>query len=154
MAFLEGCSCRVWALDGWVDDGRATLVNNRISDVGFALFANNFAATHSLDERVEQFKQCRISVGTNLPCTVFGDFEYPGDALPTHMWLEYGPWIYDTIPGRALVRKLATAQSRVSPGCVDGAYNANQVGRVDSYLSVAQVGVLDRAVWVNDEFMP
>jgi hypothetical protein len=151
MAFLEGCSCRVWALDGWVNDTLSNAVNNEIADVGNALLLNGFVGSH--DAKAQQFKQCRISPQVAIPCVIYGEFEYPGDVTPTHMWLEYGAWIYDTIPGAPLRRKVATPASRIHPPSAYQ-YHPNQVGSASWYLSASHLAVLERAVWVNNEFMP
>jgi hypothetical protein len=151
MAFLEGCSCRVWAIDGWVNDAISHAVNNQIADVGTGLLVNGFNGSH--DAKLAQFKQCRISAQVAVPCVIYGEFEYQDDVTPTHMWLEYGPYIYDTIPGAPLRRKVATPASRIHPPSAYQ-YDPNQVGSALWYLTTAHLAVLERAVWVNNEFMP
>jgi hypothetical protein len=74
MAFLEGCSCRVWAIDGWVNDAISNAVNNQIADVGTGLLVNRFAGSH--DAKLREFKQCRISAQVAVPCVIYGEFEY------------------------------------------------------------------------------
>jgi hypothetical protein len=69
------------------------------------------------------------------------------------MWLEYGPYIYDTIPGAPLRRKVATPTSRIHPPSAYQ-YDPDQVGSALWYLTRAHLDVLARAVWVNNEFMP
>lgn len=155
MAFIDGCSCRVWALDGWFNDLTAAAVNGRIDALGTGLAINNGGAGLNLSEILVLYKACRVSgPSTAIPCVVYGEFEYQTDVLPTHMWLETGAYIYDTIPGFPLRRKVATPTSRRSPGCVDGVYPPHLIGSFNWFLSPGHVAVLDRAVWNNDEFMP
>lgn len=151
MAFIDGCSCRVWAIDGWVNDVLAHAVNTQISQIGMGLFLGNFAGTH--DEKVREFKQCRLSPQVAVPCVLYGEFEFAADVTPTHMWLEYGAYIYDTIPGAPLRRKVATPVSRRHPPSAY-LYEPEQVGSCLWYLSASHLAVLERAQWVNDAFMP
>lgn len=142
MSFNLGCSCRVWAIDGWVNDGQATNVNNNIVALGTMLFTENYAGTH--DQKVTQFLPARMSAATTHNCIIYGEFEYQADVTPTHMWMEYLGYIYDTIPGNPLCRVIATATNRRHPP--SGAlYNANQIGSVNYYLSQAQETILNNA---------
>jgi len=141
--FIDGCSCRVWAIDGWINEVRSTNLNHLIEAKGTELYLEGFHGNRHV--KVAQFVALRTAVATARPCIIYGEFDSAADKLPTHMWLEYGGYIYDTIPGFRLRRRPATAESRRSPGCVDGAYQANKVGAVDSYLSVNQYAVLQDA---------
>lgn len=143
MPFVEACSCRVWAIDGWVDDATSKLVNDDISTIGTMLFSENYAGTHN--EKVAQFLPSRHSVTTSHQCVIYGEFEFPGDVTPTHMWMEYQGYIYDTIPGAPLRRIPATALSRLHPPSCGGAFAPGQIGRVDYTLSSAHIAILGRA---------
>ncbi len=141
--FIDGCSCRVWAIDGWINEERSTNLNHLIEARGTALYLEGFKGNRHV--KVAQFVALRTAVSTARPCVIYGEFDSAADKLPTHMWLEYDGYIYDTIPGFRLRRKLATEVSRRSPGCVDGLYPANKVGVVESTLSVNQYAVIQAA---------
>lgn len=142
MGFKLGCSCRVWAIDGWVDDGQATVVNDNISALGMMLLTENYDGTR--DQKVSQFLPARMSAATSHSCIVYGEFEFPNDVTPTHMWLEYSGYICDTIPGAPLRRKIATPTSRRHPPSAY-LYAANQIGSVAYRLSLAQTNILAAA---------
>jgi hypothetical protein len=146
MSFDEGCSCRVWAIDGWVGDAQADQVNGDIVEIGTMLLQEGFNGT--LNEKVAQFLPSRRSKTLDLPCIIYGEFEYVTDVTPTHMWLEYQNFIYDTIPGFPLVRLPATPTNRRGPGCVNGEYPENVIGSVNYTLSQAQLDIISGAVWV------
>ena len=158
--FIDGCSCRVWAIDGWINEERSTNLNHLIEAKGTTLYMEGYKGNRHA--KVGQFVALRTAVNTALPCVIYGEFDSAADKLPTHMWLEYDGYIYDTIPGFRLRRKPATAVSRRSPGCVDGMYAANKVGAVAHCLSANQYAVLQAAAgnWVAvigagcDEFTP
>ena len=154
MAFVDGCSCRVWALDGWVNDAVALNVNTNIENLGFALFNQQFAGTLSV--KLALYQQCRVTPAVNNQCTVYGDFDTENDILPTHMWLEYNGWIYDTIPGHPLRRKSASSRSRLHPGCVIQAYPAELVGSMVWTLTTAHLHVLNQSQnrWNDNAFYP
>jgi hypothetical protein len=109
----------------------------------------------SLTSKVEKFKECRVSPSLEtFRCVIYGEFEFKADVTPTHMWLEYNGYIYDTIPGLPLRRKQANPTSRLSPGCVDGQYDPTHVASSKWFLSASHMAVLLTAQWVNDEYMP
>ncbi len=153
--FIDGCSCRVWAIDGWETYALASAFNNKIDVFGNRLWTSGSAALKSLDEKVELFVGLRDSrlAAHDKRCTIYGFFEYPTDVAPTHMWLEYVGYIYDTIPGRALVRRKAGPNNRFRPGCVDGREPPERVGRTDAFLTKRQSRVLKAAEgnWVKTE---
>lgn len=141
--FIDGCSCRVWAIDGWINEMRSTNLNHLIEARGTALYQGGFQGGRHL--KVAEFVALRTAVSTALECTIYGEFDSSVDKLPTHMWLKYEGFIYDTIPGFRLRRRPATQQSWRSPGCVDGTYPVNKVGVCASYLSANQLAVLQAA---------
>ncbi|HET6432655.1 hypothetical protein [Dyella sp.] len=141
--FIDGCSCRVWAIDGWINEERSTNLNHLIEAKGTALYQGGFKGNRHL--KVAEFVGLRTAVSTARPCIIYGEFDSAADKLPTHMWLEYDGYIYDTIPGFRLRRKPATEVSRRSPGCVNGQYAANKVGAVPAYLSVNQYAAIQAA---------
>jgi hypothetical protein len=141
--FIDGCSCRVWAIDGWINEDRSNNLNHLIEAKGTELYLGGFRGNRH--DKVAQFVALRTAVETARACVIYGEFDSAADKLPTHMWLEYGGYIYDTIPGFRLRRRPATDQSRRSPGCVNGQYPANKVGMVDACLSVNQYAVIQAA---------
>jgi hypothetical protein len=141
--FTDGCSCRVWAIDGWVNEEQAKALNELIIAKGTSMYDAKFKGNRH--DKVQEFVNLRTVTSSALDCVIYGEFDSAADKLPTHMWLEYNGYIYDTIPGFALRRKVANDESRYSPGCVDGSYTKTKVGNVAVKLSTAQLKIIGDA---------
>lgn len=151
--FIEACSCRVWALDGWEDEALARAFNNSIEALGMQLYRNRNAIAASFDEKVAAFLTLQRSppAKNNKECTVFGVFDSAQDVTPTHMWIEYGGFIYDTVPGDPLCRKPTGPRNRFHPSCEPNVQPKAMVGSVRTYLTKGQSRVLKAAEnnWVK-----
>lgn len=169
--FIDYCSCRVWAIDGWENKDICSAFNIKISEFGFDLARDvKNLRKLSLDDKVallvgqnwigqpdrrrkpQDQVAPRISAiprsviaANNKDCVIYGYFQYKGDTVPTHMWLEYQGFIYDTVPGSGLVRKRVVNGNVLSPGCVTGEYLAENVGRAAAVLTKRQSRVLKAA---------
>lgn len=145
--FIEGCSCRVWAIDGWENEALASASNNSIATLGTRLWLDRDAKNRSFDAKVAAFLTLQRSPPAkhNKQCIVYGVFDSADDILPTHMWLEYEGYIYDTVPGDPLCRKKAGEVNRYFPGCEPRRQPKAMVGRAVTYLTKRQSRVIKAA---------
>lgn len=144
MPFLDGCACHVWAIDGYTDDATAADVNNRYVDAGTFLASANNGALGQLNMIVGGLVGvCRVTDPTDIPCTIHGAFTNAQDATPTHMWLEYQGWLFDTMPGRQLWA--VPAHGRAGwPACETTAVPLALVGSATSVLTQSQHDLIAR----------
>lgn len=145
--FIDACSCRVWALDGWENEGLARAFNNSIEVLGMQLYRNRNAIAASFDQKIAAFLALQRSPPAkhNKECIVYGVFDSAQDVTPTHMWIEYGGFIYDTVPGDPLCRKKAGPINRYFPGCEPSRQPKDMVGSAQTYLTKRQSRVLKAA---------
>lgn len=151
---FKNCACHVWAIDGYTDDDRSKEVHEQYALVGMNIRSvlNKRRNPYSdYSNRIAKLvKDCRIEEATEETCTIYGGFGNEFDGSPVHMWLEYGGYIYDTVPGQKLYRVPADHSSRISPGAyqvggVDSNYLTSQVGRFESTLTVTQRDIIAAA---------
>jgi len=151
--FIRGCSCRVWAIDGWENDALASGFNNSLAALGTKLASSRAAVKRSFDDKVAAFLKLQRSLPAkhNKRCIVYGVFDSDDDILPTHMWIEYDGYIYDTVPGDPLCRKKAGPINRYFPGCEPNRQPVQMVGSAETYLTKRQSRVLKAAEgnWKN-----
>lgn len=148
MPFLTGCSCHVWAIDGWTNDATSHIVNTHYATVGTDLMIN--APNSALSDKVMALiAGCRVSNGASRECIIYGGFQNAADGSPEHMWIEYQGHIYDTMPGAPLRRVLATPQSRNHPPSEVGAFAPAMVGICPGVLTVGHLNTINGAVWAN-----
>lgn len=157
MSFVDGCSCHVWAIDGYRGDVLAnnvnTLYDNKSSEAMLAAMDDTRArkrrkltAETSLDAKIQGLVEaCRTDVSTALPCIIYGGFQYAGEGAPEHMWIEYGGYIYDTMPGQPLRRAKATKRSRLRPPCEMKTFAADMIGSYESTLTNSQLKIITDA---------
>lgn len=157
MSFVEGCSCHVWAIDGYRSDVLAHNVNmlydNKSSEALLAALDGTRArkrrklvADTNLDAKIQSLVEaCRTDVSTALACTIYGGFQYATDGAPEHMWIEYGGHIYDTMPGQPLRRAKATKRTRLQPPCERSSFAADMVGSYESTLTNSQLAIITAA---------
>ncbi len=145
--FINSCSCRVWAIDGWEDEAISSAFNNSIATLGTKLSLTSSAKKKSFDEKVAFFLTLQRSPPAkhNKQCIVYGVFDSNDDVTPTHMWLEYDGYIYDTVPGDPLCRKKAGPRNRYHPGCEPHVQPKEMVGAAPTYLTKRQSRVLKAA---------
>lgn len=150
MAFTTGCSCHVWAIDGWVNDALSTEVNNNYAEAGTAIALGQVPATNTLNAKVAYLlNYCRISPQVQYAGVLYGGFQDVNDGSPEHMWFEHNNFVYDTMPGSPLRRIAATPQTRLRPPSEAQAFNANRVGSTPFSLSESQHRLITGAgiVW-------
>jgi hypothetical protein len=158
VAFGTGCSCHVWAIDGYTDDASAGIVNNAYIAAGNTnLLVGRPPGVVTLDQLVASLvTTCRrAALRVSTPCRVFGGFQNAADGAPEHMWLQSGNYIYDTMPGAPLRRKfIVNANTLLHPPSEHAAFPAARVGEAATSLTTSQFDMITSAVWVNDEYMP
>ncbi|MCE2751073.1 MAG: hypothetical protein LW720_04195 [Pirellula sp.] len=151
MAFLDGCACHVWAIDGWVNDILSREVNENYAEVGTGIAMGTVHAA-TLDAKVALLlNRCRISPAVAQAGTLYGGFQAAGDGSPTHMWFEHGGYVYDTMPGSALRRIAASALTRLRPPSEAAAFAQRLVGSTPFSLTESQYRLISGAniVWAN-----
>ncbi|MDR3445409.1 hypothetical protein [Dyella sp.] len=146
-SFRDGCSCRVWAIDGWQTEAIAAAMN-----VSFQNWGTNYDQAQQLNraQRLQAIDNLSATQTIAAQATIIcGYFQNAVDPLPDHMWLIHGNFIYDTMPGWPLVRKPLPAgpAGRRSPGCVNGVYPHAKVVSIASLLTVYQQNVLNAAAF-------
>lgn len=146
-AFIQGCSCRVWAIDGWENEAIASALNNSLAALGTKLASSRAATKRSFDDKLAAFLTLQRSPPAkhNKLCIVYGVFDSDEDILPTHMWIEYDGYIYDTVPGDPLCRKKAGPINRYFPACEPHRQPQQMVGSAQTYLTKRQSRVLKAA---------
>ena len=153
-----GCSCHVWAIDGYIDDASANVVNQAYDAAGNNNLLNGRPpGVGTLDQLVAYLVvQCRRTpLRAAIPCVVFGGFQNAADGAPEHMWLQSGNFIYDTMPGAPLRRKMiAGAPTLLHPPSEHAAFPAARVGSTPTSLTTSQFNMITSAVWVNNEYSP
>ena len=158
MAFTLGCSCHVWAIDGYVNDNLAAAVNTRYANESNRLLLAG-APLGNRNARIQHLVQyARIGHEmTYFRATFFGGWQNNTDAAPEHMWLVYNGYIYDTMPGAPLRRKAAGFMGwhHLHPPSEQAAFARNMVGRWQGLLTRSQVHIIHTAVWDgNNEYTP
>jgi hypothetical protein len=159
MAFIDGCACHVWAIDGWVNDGISAAVNNTYANYTTNLFIQGQGVGANKNDRVAQIvnhvRQNHSQIVANTEAIIFGGFQNNTDSAPEHMWLVYDNYIYDTMPGSELRRKaVGSMLTYVHPACEQVAFGPDAVGFYKTNLSTRQYQVLQNANWVNDQYTP
>ena len=139
MAFIDGCACHVWAIDGWVNDILSKEVNENYANAGTNIMLGHGGGLTNLNAKVAYLLQsCRISPAVAQAGTLYGGFQKADDGSPEHMWFEYNGYVYDTMPGSPLRRIPATALSRMQPPSETQAFSANMVGSTPFSLTETQ----------------
>lgn len=135
-------ACHVWAIDGYVDDALAKLVNDRYSMLANSLLAT-VADTKSWRTQALQslITHARRSTLTSEKVIVYGGFR-AGQAAPEHMWLEYDGKIYETMPGADLETYGVTPALRMQPRLEGSPFPADGVIGVPSKLTTNQQSYL------------
>jgi hypothetical protein len=152
--FLDGCSCHVWAIDGWYDGARASLVNNRYTTRANQLLMNPEHQNKSVNEKVAdlvRFSRGNDATLTNMECDIYGGFQVETDGAPEHMWFIVHNLIYDTMPGQLLRRKISS--NRYHPPSEVTPFPANRVGVYNSVLTQSQWNLIN-LMKNNDEVLP
>lgn len=149
-------ACHVWAIDGYVDDRRAQVVNDKYCAVSNNLLTSGSPMIGNLDKLVAYLvEHCRrVPSVSGKECTIYGGFYNRTDAAPAHMWIEYGNHIYDTMPGAPLRRLPLTNASRLKPPSEGVAFGGDMVGKCKSTLTLSQLKILSNAVWTGVEYDP
>ena len=159
MAFLNGCACHVWAIDGWVDDAISAAVNNTYTNYTNQLLIQGHGVGNNKDARIAQIvnhvRGIHSQTVPNANAIVLGGFQNDTDSAPEHMWLVYNNYIYDTMPGSQLRRKaVSNMLTYLHPACEQSAFGPDAVGSVKTLLTTRQYQVLQNANWANDEYSP
>ena len=158
MPFLNGCSCQVWAIDGYVSDVQTATANNSYANYGNGLamagtpLGNMDARVAAIVAAARQGQTVADAIGT-----IFGGWNNDVDATPMHMWLVYRGKIYDTMPGAPLRRKNAgfMGWNHRHPPSEAAAFAANRVGSSQELLTRSQLHQIGIAVWdANNEYTP
>lgn len=142
MPFRNGCACHVWAIDGWLDDALAHDVNENYASSGTAM-ALGHMPPGGLNGRIRRLlNDCRMTPPVAEPGILYGGFANLNDGTPTHMWFEYGGFIYDTMPGNPIMRLAATTQTRCRPPSEAAAFPADMIGYAVFSLSATQHAII------------
>ena len=148
MAFLDGCACHVWAIDGWVNDRLSTEVNNEYADAGTRIALGQVHAPTLNDKVTHLLGTCRVSPAVAQPGILYGGFQGARDGSPEHMWFEYGGYVYDTMPGSPLRRIAASPLTRLRPPSEAQAFADYLVGFIPFSLTESQHRLISGAVIV------
>lgn len=119
---FKNTPCHVWAIDGYIDDERANLV-----DAKYISESDNLTdpfrvrpkrVTLSYDEIVKRLvsnvrSKTKAKITTNS-AIIYGGFR-GGQKAPEHMWVEFNGRIYDTMPEQILFSVPATPETRNQP---------------------------------------
>jgi hypothetical protein len=151
MAFLDGCACHVWAIDGWVNDALSREVNEDYAEAGTGIAMGTVHAATLNAKVTHLLNTCRISPAVAQPGTLYGGFQAAGDGSPEHMWFEHGGYVYDTMPGSPLRRIAASALTRLRPPSESEAFAPGLVGSTPFSLTESQYRLISGAgiVWAN-----
>lgn len=151
MSFEDSCSCHVWAIDGYTDDEIAYQVNDIYAKTAMNLMSKKASKAKKLAALVEA---ARVTPPTVTGMIIYGGWQVSGEGAPEHMWIECEGYIYDTMPGHPLRRKVASEATRFHPGCEEAPFKKNKVAWVESTLTLSQFKILQAAKWHDDAYMP
>jgi len=154
MSFRD-CACHVWAIDGYHDDEQA-----HATDIRYVTLADDLLAHGRLGDKSDRVAQLvkkvrRAQASAGAKAIIYGGWQNDTDAAPEHMWLEYGDYIYDTMPDAPLRRKAANALSRLHPPSEFGnrGFDKSRVGSYATTLTVYQYAIITdpAATWRHRE---
>ena len=148
MPFIEQCSCHVWAIDGWRNDGQSATVNERYDRAGNAILFEPKAKPILNDKISILVAAARVEGFTQARCIIYGGFEKITDGAPEHMWLEYNGYIYDTMPGWPLCKLQANENTRRGrTACETQTFPDARRGVFQSFLTTTQLQIITSSVW-------
>jgi hypothetical protein len=146
MSFRDSCACHVWAIDGYVNDEEAKLVNHDYDRLSTRPLLQRRKPPSNASEGSlmvgKLVQNCRRSSETNEEIVVYGGF-MSGQFAPEHMWIEYNGAIYETMPGYGLYTEAATDHSRMKPQLERNNKNFKFVGRYKTVLTTRQKAWID-----------
>lgn len=148
--FVQGCSCHVWAIDGY--SVNAGIVNERYNEKTTGMLVDGDCFENLVYKVGSIVDHCRrkLSLTTAETIRIYGGFADKNLGGPEHMWIEYKGYIYDTMPGHPLRRAPAT-QDRLHPPCELAPFPADLVGSVVKFLTEDQRRLIKSKEWNNDE---